>query len=565
MAAFAATPAQGAAPLTVQFNDLSQPGSAAITDWSWDFGDGGSATQHSPEHTYTDAGVYDVALTVTTPVASNSTTQEACVTVQAEEEFEPGAELDLLDEAMTHYETLLDTGTAQEARADMVDWFVNQRGVEDAGTASSGTTIWVHFETGVSAAMLTESYIDDDLEMQTRAAGTPADARTRHAKLGAQTYYMAPFRFQQPNWGETISLQNHYRDPHTNMQLGVELVDSEVTVDAVRGFLQLQMLGAPIPSQLIWSGHGGVTRIRGLPGENMIVATGERVTAARYQQEYAALKAGRLVLSLIQSIKKKHFCFSPAFIRHWSVEAPDDQWHWLNRYVYLATCYSGHPSMSSAFIDAGAVYYAGYDGPIYKSFHTQTGITFFDYLIQGETVLDAHTYTTPKTDPRAGGTFVVEQVGTDVRLFYRGFFWLDGVPMATSTHTWLTLGDDGRMGGPCFDVLDDYCGAVTVQLDDAATGQQPIEEGSDATILYIDTQGRDWRASGSSIEEHNAPCGGHIEVLEFEATSGTPVRGEIEATLAYRQPDETWAQKEFVGNFSAINQIGVVDLFEPLE
>ena len=49
----------------VQFTDLSNPNGSPITAWSWSFGDGhGSAEQH-PTHTYSEAGVYHVALTVT--------------------------------------------------------------------------------------------------------------------------------------------------------------------------------------------------------------------------------------------------------------------------------------------------------------------------------------------------------------------------------------------------------------------------------------------------------------------------------------------------------------------
>jgi PKD repeat protein len=50
-ASFTRTPTSGAPPLAVQFTDTSTPGSAAITAWSWDFGDGGTSTQQNPSHT----------------------------------------------------------------------------------------------------------------------------------------------------------------------------------------------------------------------------------------------------------------------------------------------------------------------------------------------------------------------------------------------------------------------------------------------------------------------------------------------------------------------------------
>ena len=50
----------GCEPLTVNFQDLSQPN---IVKWNWDFGDGGSATTINPTHTY-KAGKYTIKLAV---------------------------------------------------------------------------------------------------------------------------------------------------------------------------------------------------------------------------------------------------------------------------------------------------------------------------------------------------------------------------------------------------------------------------------------------------------------------------------------------------------------------
>jgi large repetitive protein len=63
---------------TMAFDDLS---TGDITDWSWDFGDGGTSTEQSPSHTYTDAGSYTVTLTVTGPAGSDILIKEDFVTV----------------------------------------------------------------------------------------------------------------------------------------------------------------------------------------------------------------------------------------------------------------------------------------------------------------------------------------------------------------------------------------------------------------------------------------------------------------------------------------------------
>ncbi len=61
VAAFAASPSLGDAPLHVVFTDNS---TLNITSWLWDFGDGNTTTLQNPTHTYTMVGSYNVALRV---------------------------------------------------------------------------------------------------------------------------------------------------------------------------------------------------------------------------------------------------------------------------------------------------------------------------------------------------------------------------------------------------------------------------------------------------------------------------------------------------------------------
>jgi gliding motility-associated-like protein len=65
VADFTAPVTSGCFPLRVNFSDLSTGGSAAITAWEWDFGDGTISTAQNPFHIYTTAGVYAVTLKVT--------------------------------------------------------------------------------------------------------------------------------------------------------------------------------------------------------------------------------------------------------------------------------------------------------------------------------------------------------------------------------------------------------------------------------------------------------------------------------------------------------------------
>ncbi|MBK7878305.1 MAG: PKD domain-containing protein [Planctomycetes bacterium] len=78
VASFTGTPTSGTAPLAVAFTDAS---TGSITSWSWTFGDGGTSTLQNPSHTYTVAGTYTVALTVTGPGGNDTQTRTNYITV----------------------------------------------------------------------------------------------------------------------------------------------------------------------------------------------------------------------------------------------------------------------------------------------------------------------------------------------------------------------------------------------------------------------------------------------------------------------------------------------------
>lgn len=62
---FSASVTSGCFPLRVNFSDLSSGGSASLTAWEWDFGDGTTSAQQNPFHIYTTAGNYTVTLKTT--------------------------------------------------------------------------------------------------------------------------------------------------------------------------------------------------------------------------------------------------------------------------------------------------------------------------------------------------------------------------------------------------------------------------------------------------------------------------------------------------------------------
>lgn len=77
---FSATPTSGLVPLPVQFTDLSQ---GNITGRVWTFGDGGLSTLQNPSHTYQQAGVFTVSLTISGPGGTDTKTRTDYITVQS--------------------------------------------------------------------------------------------------------------------------------------------------------------------------------------------------------------------------------------------------------------------------------------------------------------------------------------------------------------------------------------------------------------------------------------------------------------------------------------------------
>jgi PKD repeat protein/FtsP/CotA-like multicopper oxidase with cupredoxin domain len=72
VADFIGTPTIGNTPLNVSFTDLS---TNIPTSWSWLFGDGNSSTVQNPQYNYSSVGLYNVTLTATNALGSNSTTK----------------------------------------------------------------------------------------------------------------------------------------------------------------------------------------------------------------------------------------------------------------------------------------------------------------------------------------------------------------------------------------------------------------------------------------------------------------------------------------------------------
>ena len=78
VANFTSNVTSGLKTLAVNFTDTS---TNSPTSWSWAFGDGGTSTAHNPSHSYTTQGLYNVSLTATNAVGSNTMTKSNYIRV----------------------------------------------------------------------------------------------------------------------------------------------------------------------------------------------------------------------------------------------------------------------------------------------------------------------------------------------------------------------------------------------------------------------------------------------------------------------------------------------------
>lgn len=97
---FVADLRSGPAPLTVKFSNLS---TGPANSWAWDFGDGSTSTEASPQHTYQSVGAYAVKLTVSGPGGTDRETKFGYVNVALDPLADPDGDGLLTGDEMTVY------------------------------------------------------------------------------------------------------------------------------------------------------------------------------------------------------------------------------------------------------------------------------------------------------------------------------------------------------------------------------------------------------------------------------------------------------------------------------
>ncbi len=147
-AEFNALPLSSPAPITVTFTDLS---TGDIIAWDWTFGDGGLSGARHPAHTYENAGIYTVSLTVSGPGGSDSETKSDYITTS----FLPSATIDAItpNPAFQGQDTVIFNGSGQDNdeggafivaydwRSDLDGWLSD---LEDFGVTASELSAGAH-------------------------------------------------------------------------------------------------------------------------------------------------------------------------------------------------------------------------------------------------------------------------------------------------------------------------------------------------------------------------------------------------------------------------------------
>lgn len=118
---FTAEPRAGIAPLVVQFTNQS---TGSITTYAWDFGDGETSSQPSPQHTFTQAGTFSVSLTVTGANGADTETKTDYITVApapVQGDLDEDGDVDLSDVAL--FQLCFDDGSLRTAnRVVLATW-----------------------------------------------------------------------------------------------------------------------------------------------------------------------------------------------------------------------------------------------------------------------------------------------------------------------------------------------------------------------------------------------------------------------------------------------------------
>ncbi len=135
VASFEAAPSAGEAPLSVQFSDRS---SGNITSLRWDFGDAGAiSSEREPEHTFRNAGTYNVALLVSGPGGESQAIRQ--IEVAARRVAAPEASF-TMSPSQGQAPLVVQLNNTSSGEFDSIAWDFNGDGLTDSSESAPTTT-----------------------------------------------------------------------------------------------------------------------------------------------------------------------------------------------------------------------------------------------------------------------------------------------------------------------------------------------------------------------------------------------------------------------------------------
>jgi hypothetical protein len=452
-------------------------------------------------------------------------------------------EIAALLRAADQFETLTRSVNDHVAREQLVSWLIEQPGVISAGTASDSNTVWMRFDSGITAALRTSSDANSKGSSgygveETVPAGRDGNAPLRspestdlsidpfvnvmlaapaHSDFGAAEevpaiadYY---FYFNQ-SWQPPILLNEQF----TPEQLVIHLMQED-----------------PMFYHLLISSHGGLVYLDAEGEEVACIDTGVKGLDKTFQSKYKAdLEAERLVLSTAVGNDSSGIAFTPKFVRYYGERSGGDGP--AGRFVYLSACSGAHSSMADAFLDIGAACVAGFDGTLNAGFARDVGMEFFEDLLHGMTPQESYDGLSKKEDPDNKGTHFRIYGDTDRPVFYRGWVTIEGYGSSvTSTMVHCPAGDyiddPGRL-------LEIAIGLVSDAPDGELIGEVtltvpfPVTEGA----TYVNGSGsptdlRFQAEDGGVFAADDEYGNGSITIEKFDDTEGGLVKGHFSGSI----------------------------------
>jgi PKD repeat protein len=155
--AFRAYPLVGAPALTVRFQNFSE---GDAIRWLWDFGDGSSSVERSPNHTYQAEGIYSVKLNIITSSGAQGIAVKSNYITVSEEKTNPFFYVELDNDALPAYSV----ETATNLSATPATWLY-----VDQSDGNITQRIWV-FGDGTN-----ETVSDPDIHTTTHIYNKPGE------------------------------------------------------------------------------------------------------------------------------------------------------------------------------------------------------------------------------------------------------------------------------------------------------------------------------------------------------------------------------------------------------